>query len=261
MNCPSDGTECVQQKTTDLAGWVTFAAILGIFLLQDFIPGALLFYECSIDYDLKGLVAGLTLLVVTVLSTIASTIFIYATSISNIAIIKDAVVVLFLNSIDEQMFMIVQRTAPDWCDDVEADIMNSTLDKITQEISEEEDGDSEYCPEGGKGMGSDNMFENDYENGYADYDENGDYDGYEEDDKKGLPDVNLDGIKQDLISEIMAVYDADKAKFMKVHEAEKAQIRDELKIVKEENAKLKAAFFAEVKYTDEAQDSEHFSNE
>merc|ERR1711902_253558 len=104
----------------------------------------------------------------------------------------------------------------------------------TQEISEEEDDDyMEYSPDGGK-MGSDNMFEND-ENGYADYDENGDYDGYEDDDDKGVPDVNLDEIKQDLISEIMAVYDA-----------EKAQMRDELKIVKEENAKLKAAFFAEV---------------
>merc|ERR1712115_202877 len=121
---------------------------------------------------------------------------------------------------------IVQRTIPDWCDDVEADIMNATLDKITQEISEEEDDDyMDYSPDGGK-MGSGNMFEND-DNGYAD------------DDNKGVPDVNLDEIKQDLISEIMAVYDADKAKFMKVHEAEKAQMRDELKIVKEENAKLK----------------------
>jgi len=259
MSCPSDKTVCLQQKTTNLAGWLTFTAILAIFLLQDFIPGALIFYESSIDFDFKGLFAGLTLLNITILSTIASTIFIYATSISNIAIIKDAVIVLFLNSIDEQMFMIIQRIAPDWVDDVEAEIMNATLDKITQEISEVEDDYSDYAPSQDKDGDSGNMFEKGggYDNGYSGFDdENGDYNGYEDygngyddyaanDTKKAVPDVNLDEVKQDLISEIMAVYDADKAQFMKVHEVEKAQIRNELKQVKEENRKLKAAFLAQ----------------
>merc|ERR1711983_288119 len=70
---------------------------------------------------------------------------------------------------------------------------------------------------------------------------------------KSVPHANLDGIKESLISEIMTVYNADKANFMKMHEVENAKILDELKQVKEENSKLKAAFDA-ANNTNSAQD-------
>jgi len=260
-DCPDDDTVCYQQKTTDIYGWLTFTAILAVFLLQDFIPGALIFYESSVEFSLKGIFAGITLLNITILSTVASTIFIYATSISNIAIIKDAVIVLFLNSIDEQVFMIVQRVAPGWTDDVEVDIMNFTLDKLTQEISEvidDEDGHSAYAPsyEGGKDVDVKDMFDTD---GFVDDDDgyNGDYiegqaqddydnyaennyNGYDEHDKSNdANQVDFETMKQELVSEVMGIYDADKAKFMAAHEADKARILEELNQVKRESAALK----------------------
>merc|ERR1712157_548276 len=61
---------------------------------------------------------------------------IYATAISNVTIIKDAVVVLFLNSFDEQVFAIIKLIAPYWVDNIESDIMNEALSKLIHEISE-----------------------------------------------------------------------------------------------------------------------------
>merc|ERR1712176_95142 len=61
--------------------------------------------------------------------------------------------------------------------------------------------------------------------------------------------VNFESMKADLISSVMELYDADKARFIQQHEAEKADILKELQKVQEENEKvqeenlkLKAAF-------------------
>merc|ERR1712194_140453 len=92
MSCPPDKLECDDESLVNKAGWFTFGGILAVFLLPDMIDGVLLFYESSLIFHLKGIVASSVLLVVTVLTVEASSIFIYASSISNIAIIKDAVI-------------------------------------------------------------------------------------------------------------------------------------------------------------------------
>jgi len=84
--------------------------------------------------------AGMILVNVTILSAVASAVLLYATSISNIALVQDAVVVLFLNNIDEQLLMILQVLAPEWVDEVESNIDLITLSRLkilsTYEISE-----------------------------------------------------------------------------------------------------------------------------
>ena len=88
MNCPDSRTYCTDQKKTNLLGWVTFVIVIAIFLLSDLLSGLLLFYESSVFFHLRGTIAGMVLLNITILSIVASAIFLYATSISNIAIIQ-----------------------------------------------------------------------------------------------------------------------------------------------------------------------------
>merc|ERR1712157_184565 len=151
---------------------------------------------------------------------------IYATSISNIAIIKDAVVMLFLNYLDEQVFTVVRHIAPNWIDNIEASIMNETLTKLMHEISEIVDGDDKYE----FGLLDKQKNEIDTCNGGSDYKESITND---------VTDVKSEEVKQDLISEIMAIYNADKAKLMKTFKTEKDQILDEFKQVKDENSKMR----------------------
>jgi len=136
------------------------------------------------------------------------------------------------------------------------------LSAIVAEISEViDDDDDEYFYDDGykKEVDNDDMFgvslmdigptptldkarNGDYKD-YGVYDEGDEYVGNE------TSEVNFESMKADLISSVMELYDADKARFIKQHEAEKADILKELQKVQEENEKvqeenlkLKAAF-------------------
>jgi len=142
--CPDSRSFCTDQKATNLAGWLTFVFVVAVFLLKDLLLGLLLFYESSMKFNIHGIIAGMLLVNITTLSIVASVIFLYATSISNIAIVKDAVIVLFLNDIDEQVFMIFQIIVLGWCEEIENNIMDICLHQVREnkmkEISEVTDG-------------------------------------------------------------------------------------------------------------------------
>jgi len=160
--------------------------------------------------------------------------------------------------------MIVQRAAPGWADDIETDIMERSLSKIFTEISEViDDDDFSDDPVYDKEVDVDGMFGDGMVDiaptPKLDKAQNGDYQDYDVYDKgvdfvgNGTKDVDFEAIKADLVSEVMRLYDedksilienqeADKAKFIAMHEAEQAHILKELQKVQEENMKLKAAF-------------------
>ena len=45
MECPSNSIKCDSQLQTDTAGWLTFSAVLALFVVPDIIDGIYLFYE------------------------------------------------------------------------------------------------------------------------------------------------------------------------------------------------------------------------
>ena len=135
ISCSPDELECEDKSLVDKAGWFTFGGIIAVFLLPDMIDGVHLFYESSVNFNLRGIIASSVLLVVTILTVEASCIFIYAQSISNIAIIIDAVIVLFLNQVDEQVYLIINRLFPARIDQMEMDIFNYYLHENGEEAS------------------------------------------------------------------------------------------------------------------------------
>lgn len=142
MDCPSSRTYCTTQKKTNLVGWLTFVCVVAVFLLNDLFSGLLLFYESSVNFNIRGIIAGTILLNITTLSVVASAIFLYATSISNISLIQDAVIVLFLNDMDEQVLLILQTIAPAWTEDVESNIATISSNRF-KEISRVRDNSSD----------------------------------------------------------------------------------------------------------------------
>merc|ERR1719203_2197678 len=73
----------------------------------------------------KRIIGGIAVISTLVLFMFASFIFLQASSISNIAIVKDTVIVLYLNKMDEQWYWIMQIIAPSWLDRVENEIINN----------------------------------------------------------------------------------------------------------------------------------------
>jgi len=136
VSCPEDSLECQDQSLTNGSGWIVFGIILATFLLPDLLEGTLIAYESAVDFNVNGIFAGMILLNITVLTIVASSIYLYATSISNIALMKDAAIVLFLNSIDEQVYVIIQKARPFWIDELEADIIQYSLSHWYQDRSD-----------------------------------------------------------------------------------------------------------------------------
>merc|ERR1711862_208021 len=124
---------------------------------------------------------------------------------------KDAVVVLFLNSFDEQVFAIIKIIAPYWVDKIESEIINETLTKLMHEISEVEEvefndeDDHNHLAQVGYSV------EDDFE--VAKFNE--------------VPNTEIEKVKEEL------------GNFIKTYEEKEAQILDELNRVKEENSKVK----------------------
>ena len=142
VRCSDESLECKDQSMTDATGWVMFGTILGVFLIPDILDGLFIIYECTLKFNVRGIVAGIVVLNITILSIVASHFHLHATSISNIAIIKDAVIVLFLNSIDEQFYLIIKRVVPGWLDKLESEIIswlytNARTVEISEIIDEE----------------------------------------------------------------------------------------------------------------------------
>jgi len=136
VTCSGSSLECKDSRQINILGWVTYAGIIAIFLLSDVLDGFAIIKESFTAADPKGMFAGFLLLTITLLSIVASTIYIHATSLTNMAMIKDAVIALFLNAIDEEMYIIVSKISPYWIDQIQADITNSLLAQTMMEISE-----------------------------------------------------------------------------------------------------------------------------
>ena len=121
-------------------GWFLLFVILFIFTLPTFLDGLFLYYYSTLSRDLKRTSTGLLLMFVSSLTMVASAIYLYANCLSNAALLKDSVAILFLNDIDEHVFEIVRRLKPSWVEKLEEDIkhyesMPSFIDRIARSFN------------------------------------------------------------------------------------------------------------------------------
>ena len=107
-----------------LYGWVLCYIILAVNLLPDLLDGILLVYESIAMRRKKEIVAGIILLYQVALLIVATCIYLQASSVSDVMIVKDTVVIIFLNNFDQYGHIILERVAPKWLDRLENDITN-----------------------------------------------------------------------------------------------------------------------------------------
>ena len=136
-SCPNDSIICEDGQSTTPFGWVLLVFILLAFTLPDVIDGISVYYYSALSRDIKGTLTGLTLISVSSITMVASLVYLYATSISNSALIKDSVAILFLNSIDEQVFKIAHLLMPSWVQKLEDEmkdycpsVENSSIEQV-----------------------------------------------------------------------------------------------------------------------------------
>ena len=85
--------------------------------------------------DIQGIIAGAIVFNIALLTVVASFIHLKAVSVSNAVIIKEAAVVLFLNSMDEKAYNIIEIAFPNWVEKINNDVIQGYV--VTSTKSDE----------------------------------------------------------------------------------------------------------------------------
>jgi len=120
--CPSNSLECNKISSISNFGHTCFILVVAIFLLPDFIDALLLFYESVTVGGKRGILASTVVMYVTSFSFVVQILYNNAIGIRNVDLLHNAVVVLFLDDLDEKIYDAIKRVNPNWVDKLEAEI-------------------------------------------------------------------------------------------------------------------------------------------
>jgi len=112
--CPDNDLECDDLSSVTTVGWIVFVLVLILHLGRDFAMSCaqLMIFIKTWDYHL--LVSGLSILILTGVAMSTSIIYNMALAAKNTDLLTNAVILLFINDLDEKCFEMVQFVRPGW---------------------------------------------------------------------------------------------------------------------------------------------------
>jgi Leucine rich repeat len=127
--CPRNSMECVDERNIDGYGWTVWTLLVFTSLLEDFANGLKLVYISVSRASLHCFISSAILLAISSLAAYTSFVYNRAIALSNTELIVNAVILLFVNDIDELMFNAIRVIFPSWVDDLvrQADVRSSIL--------------------------------------------------------------------------------------------------------------------------------------
>ena len=114
FKCPENSSICEKGGNRDISGWILFYIVVLSYLGKDFV---IALHQLAKSTDLRDLRLGFSGLVVfflTGLALVTSVIFNMALAKTNQELIMNAVILLFINDIDEQLLALVESFQPIW---------------------------------------------------------------------------------------------------------------------------------------------------
>jgi len=124
--CPRDTDDCRNTSDVELTGWIYFAIIIAVHLLYDLLNGLKLVWR-SARYGLSRksfqvFIGGLSLFFITAMAVFTSVVYNVAISRSNLELIYNTVILLFVNDIDEKLYETLSVINPRWLGDITKEI-------------------------------------------------------------------------------------------------------------------------------------------
>jgi len=105
--------------------------LLSVFvLLPDILDGMVLINESTLKLRMKGMITGLIVLNVLVFTVVASLMYLQASSVSDITMVKDIVVILFMLAIDENLQKFLRFMFPAGLEKQQNDALDSRQDEL-----------------------------------------------------------------------------------------------------------------------------------
>ena len=116
IHCSSSTGSCDTESTVSVFGWIMFFVVTLFTLSVDYINSTQLILKSVAKFNLRICINGFLHLGMTVLALFCSFYYNMALATTNTELIVNAVILLFINNLDEQLMNAMQALAPDWVD-------------------------------------------------------------------------------------------------------------------------------------------------
>lgn len=137
FRCIGNSIECADGSSVGQAGWAIFFMVTILFLARDFTMSLLQILNALILRDIQLLLSGIGILILTVMSMYTSFRYNFALGEKNTDLVTNAVIILFINDMDEQFLSLLQILAPKWTSNLLEDIEENVKSKATSNVLEE----------------------------------------------------------------------------------------------------------------------------
>ena len=130
LRCPDNAFECKETNTVGRFGWFLFCIVNTFFLGSDVLISFLQIRKAVILRDFPLFVSGYALYAVTTPAVFVSYVYNLASAVKNTDLITNAVILLFINDLDERFMDLLTTITPRWTEariDEVVEIMSSKI--------------------------------------------------------------------------------------------------------------------------------------
>ena len=114
IHCSSSTGSCATESTVSVFGWIMFFVVTLFTLSVDYVNSTQLILKSVAKFNLRICINGLLHLGMTVLALFCSFYYNMALATTDTELIVNAVILLFVNDLDEQLMNAMYAFAPDW---------------------------------------------------------------------------------------------------------------------------------------------------
>ena len=114
FKCLGNSLECQDVSTIDAGGWVLFFVIVIFYLGRDFTMSCLQLLSSLTLGNVQLLVSGISINMLTLTAIVTSFKYNMALATKNTDLVTNAVILLFINDLDETFLSWLRTLAPDW---------------------------------------------------------------------------------------------------------------------------------------------------
>lgn len=127
MRCPDNSIECGDEMNRSLLGWILFYVITFLFTASDLMNSVLQLVKSVFIKDFQLFLSGLFLFALTLLAAFATIVYNIALAANDTDLLANAVILMFINDLDEQFLSVLETLAPGWIE-VRLEEVTSTLE-------------------------------------------------------------------------------------------------------------------------------------
>ena len=132
FRCLGNSFECIDENDVSFGGWILFFVVLLFYLGRDLTMSSLQLFSALAIFDLQLFASGIGILVLTLIAIVTSFNYNFALAEKNTDLVMNAVILLFINDLDEHFLSWLKVLVPGWTNDLLEEVEHEIVDKCSK---------------------------------------------------------------------------------------------------------------------------------